>query len=67
VLRDPVERFISNFIFNKMTNATRLLMPNNLSFDNLEKEVHGVLTSDRGLQLASVLSMMITGRYPFDK
>jgi hypothetical protein len=67
VLRDPVERFISNYIFNKMTNANPLLMPNNLSFDNLEAEVHQVLSSDRGLQLASMLSMMITGRYPVDK
>jgi len=67
VLRDPVERFISNYIFNKMTNANPLLLPNNLSFENLEQELHEVLKSDRGLQLASVLSMMITGRYPIDK
>jgi hypothetical protein len=67
VLRNPVERFISNYIFNKMTNANPLLIPNNLSFENLEAEVDQVLTSERGLQLASMLSMMITGRYPTDK
>jgi|TARA_B110000908_G_C10204653_1_gene427081 hypothetical protein len=40
VLRDPVERFISKYIFNKMTNVTSFLIPNNLSFENLEAEVH---------------------------
>lgn len=67
VLRHPVDRFISNYIFNKMTNPNPLLIPNNLSFERLEEELYEVIASDRGLQFASVLTMMITGRYPVDK
>jgi hypothetical protein len=72
ILRDPVERFISNYIFNKLTNSTNIMLPNNIhtngsddhSTDNIISEAKNILTSQRGWQMANSPSMYITGRYP---
>ncbi|WP_448213056.1 sulfotransferase family 2 domain-containing protein [Colwellia sp. MEBiC06753] len=66
VLRDPVERFISNYIFNKLTNTHPFMLPNKFNTDDLINEANTILTSKRGWQLANTNTMFICGRYPKD-
>ncbi|WKD22044.1 sulfotransferase family protein [Pseudoalteromonas sp. KG3] len=66
VLRDPVSRFTSNYIFNKLTNKLPIMAPNNLSTDGLTAEVDEILAHRRGWQMANVMSMCITGRFAKD-
>lgn len=67
VLREPVSRFISNYIYNKLTNPLPLMAPNNISSDNLIGEVDKILEHRRGWQMANVMSMCITGRFAEDE
>lgn len=64
MLRDPVERFISNYIFNKLTNTNTFMLPNNLSTDNVIKEAHEIIGSRRGWHIANIPTMCITGSFP---
>lgn len=64
VLRNPVQRFISNYIYNKLTNKNLFMLPNVHNKDNLIDEAEQILTSERGWQLANTTSMFLTGRYP---
>lgn len=69
VLRNPVERFISNYIFNKQTNTMAIMPPNclnNLTTDELITEAKELLDSRRGWQMANTPSLFLTGRYPKD-
>ncbi len=66
VLREPVSRFISNYIYNKLTNSLPIMAPNNLNSDNLIAEVGHILAHRRGWQMANVMSMCITGRFAKD-
>jgi len=66
VLREPVSRFISNYIYNKLTNSLPIMAPNNLNIDNLIAEVGHILAHRRGWQMANVMSMCITGRFAKD-
>lgn len=66
VLREPVSRFISNYIYNKLTNSLPIMAPNNLNSDNLIAEVDRILAHRRGWQMANVMSMCITGRFAKD-
>lgn len=63
VLREPVSRFTSNYIFNKLTNTLPIMPPNNLTTDNLIREVDTILEHRRGWQMANVMSMCIAGRF----
>lgn len=63
VLREPVSRFVSNYIYNKLTNSLPIMAPNNVSCDNLIEEVDRILEHQRGWQMANVTSMCITGRF----
>ncbi|MCQ8879465.1 sulfotransferase family 2 domain-containing protein [Pseudoalteromonas shioyasakiensis] len=67
VLREPVSRFKSNYIFNKLTNTLPIMAPNNLNSDNLTDEVDKILAHRRGWQMANVTSMCITGRFAKDQ
>lgn len=67
ILRDPVERFISNYIFNKLTNTKAIMLPNSLTTDNVINEAKEILNSKRGWQMANSPTMYLTGRYPKDK
>ena len=67
VLRNPVERFISNYIFNKQTNTLAIMPPNsleNLTTDSLITEAKEILNSRRGWQMANTSTLFLTGRYP---
>lgn len=64
ILRNPVERFISNYIFNKLTNKQAIMLPNSLSTDNIINEAKEILNSKRGWQMANLPTMYLTGRYP---
>ncbi|WP_077536091.1 sulfotransferase family 2 domain-containing protein [Pseudoalteromonas aliena] len=66
VLREPVSRFVSNYIYNKLTNSLPIMAPNNLNSDNLIEEVDLILGHRRGWQMANVMSMCITGRFAKD-
>lgn len=66
VLREPVSRFVSNYIYNKLTNSLPIMAPNNLNSDNLIAEVDHILAHRRGWQMANVMSMCITGRFAKD-
>jgi len=66
MLRDPVKRFISNYIFNKLTNSNTYMLPNNLSTDSIIKEANEVINSRRGWHMANTPTMCITGRFPVD-
>lgn len=63
VLRDPVERLISNYIFNKLTNKQAIMSPNCLTTDNVINEAKTLLNSQRGWHMANTPSMFLTGRY----
>jgi len=63
VLREPVSRFVSNYIYNKLTNSLPMMAPNNLNTDNLIAEVDSILQHRRGWQMANVMSMCINGRF----
>ncbi|GAP74578.1 hypothetical protein W04_1094 [Pseudoalteromonas sp. SW0106-04] len=67
VLRDPVARFKSNYIFNKLTNRLPVMSPNALCSDNVLEEAWQILNHRRGWQMANVPTMCITGRYPRDR
>jgi len=64
VLRDPVERFISNYLYNKKTNNNNFMRPNKSLTDNLIYEAKEILNSRRGWQMANTTTMFLTGRYP---
>ena len=66
VLREPVSRFVSNYIYNKLTNSLPIMAPNNLNNDHLIAEVDRILDHRRGWQMANVMSMCITGRFAKD-
>lgn len=69
VLRNPIERFISNYIFNKQTNTMAIMPPNsleNLTTDSLIHEAKEILSSRRGWQMANTSTLFLTGRYPKD-
>jgi len=67
VLREPVSRFKSNYVYNKLTNSLPIMSPNNLSTDNLTQEVDAILSHRRGWQMANVTSMCVTGRFAADE
>lgn len=68
MLRDPVERFISNYIFNKLTNNMAIMPPNSISntdtADSLITEANQILNSRRGWHMANTPTMCITGKFP---
>lgn len=64
VLRDPVDRFISNYIFNKLTNAHPYMLPNTNKVKCLRAEAEQIIGSKRGWQMANTSTMFLTGRYP---
>jgi hypothetical protein len=69
VLRNPVERFISNYIFNKQSNTMAIMPPNNfenVTKDKLISEAKEILNNRRGWQMANTSTLFITGRYPKD-
>ncbi|WP_286265505.1 sulfotransferase family 2 domain-containing protein [Thalassotalea atypica] len=71
VLRDPVERFKSNYIYNKLTNQNPFMLPNALNTSRqseaeLIAEAEAIINSERGWQLANTQTMFLTGRYPKD-
>ncbi len=69
VLRDPIQRFISNYLFNKQTNTMAIMPPNsleNLTTDSLIAEAREILNSRRGWQMANTTTQFLTGRYPKD-
>ncbi|MCG7566508.1 hypothetical protein MHM95_09415 [Pseudoalteromonas sp. CnMc7-15] len=68
VLREPVARFKSNYIFNRLTNQLPVMHPvANNDTDNLISEARAILEHRRGWQLANTSTMCLTGRYPKDK
>ena len=67
VLRDPVERFISNYIYNKLTNENQFMLPNMNNTGSLIEEAEQVINSERGWQMANTQTMFLTGRYPKDE
>lgn len=64
VLRDPVARFKSNYIFNKLSNGLSIMQPNKLNNDDLITEANTILFGRRGWQMANTQTAFITGRYP---
>ncbi|MEO2280290.1 hypothetical protein [Pseudoalteromonas pernae] len=67
VLRDPIERFKSNYIFNKLTNRTGVMSPSALSETDVLQEAWDILNHRRGWQMANVPTMTIVGAFPSDK
>jgi len=66
VLRDPIERFISHYIFTKLTNELPVMLPNKFSTDNLVEEAKNIIGSRRGWHMMNTPTMCLTGRYPKD-
>jgi len=64
VLRDPVERWMSHYIFNKLNFADELVLPSAGYAGPAEEELETVLDSWRGLQLGHMMTTMLTGRCP---
>ncbi|NOU51801.1 sulfotransferase family 2 domain-containing protein [Pseudoalteromonas sp. JBTF-M23] len=66
VLREPIARLKSNYIFNKLTNNLVIMPPNKLNVDNLISEANDLLNSRRGWQMANTQTAFICGHYPKD-
>lgn len=70
LLRDPVDRLISNYIFNKLTNKFAIMPPSiaakPMSKEELWREADQILNSRRGWHMANTMTMFLTGRYPKD-
>lgn len=68
LLRDPVDRFISNYIFNKLTNTFAIMPPSTTSEpmtkEQLWQEADELINSRRGWHMANTMTMFLTGRYP---
>ncbi|TMO69977.1 sulfotransferase family 2 domain-containing protein [Pseudoalteromonas aurantia] len=67
VLREPESRFISNYLYNKMTNQSHIMPPSvhqNNSIDSAIHEAKEILTNRRGWHMANTLTLFITGHYP---
>ncbi|GAA6203342.1 sulfotransferase family 2 domain-containing protein [Thalassotalea sp. SU-HH00458] len=71
LLRDPVDRLISNYIFNKLTNTFAIMPPSiatkPMTKDELWLEADQILNSRRGWHMANTMTMFLTGRYPKDE
>jgi hypothetical protein len=66
VLRDPIKRFISHYIFTKLTNELSVMLPNKFCTDNLVQEAKEIIASRRGWHMMNTPTMCLTGRYPED-
>ncbi|KAF7775476.1 hypothetical protein PCIT_a1676 [Pseudoalteromonas citrea] len=66
MLREPSSRLRSNYIFNKLTNTSAIMPPNNLHTDNIIAEANELLFGIRGWQMANTQTAFICGRYPKD-
>lgn len=64
ILRDPVKRFISNYIFNKLTNTQTLMPPCKNTTDDIITEAKTIISSRRGWHIANIPTMCLTGRFP---
>ncbi|WMN61204.1 sulfotransferase family 2 domain-containing protein [Pseudoalteromonas xiamenensis] len=64
LLRDPVSRFKSNYIFNKLSNPLSIMKPNNLKTDDLIAEAREIIFGRRGWQMANTQTAYIVGQYP---
>jgi len=71
LLRDPIERFVSNYIFNKVSNEASFMLPAKgtcaLNRESLWQEADKIINSSRGWHLAHTMSLFMTGRYPADE
>jgi hypothetical protein len=71
LLRDPVERFISNYIFNRLTNDMTIMPPSmssrQMTKEELWQEADELINSRRGWHMANTMTMFLTGRYPKDE
>ncbi len=67
VLREPVERWKSHYLFDKLTNREPLLQPCRTSSLSPGDELRRVLDSPLGRHLASVPTMFLAGRFPGDR
>ncbi|WP_286233223.1 sulfotransferase family 2 domain-containing protein [Thalassotalea sediminis] len=71
LLRDPVDRLISNYIFNKLTNKFAIMPPSiatkPMTKEELWREADQLLNSRRGWHMANTMTMFLTGRYPKDE
>ncbi|MEW6983278.1 hypothetical protein AAD001_11570 [Colwelliaceae bacterium 6471] len=70
LLRHPVERFISNYIFNRLTNHMTIMPPSlsnaPMTKEQLWQEADELINSRRGWHMANTMTMFLTGRYPKD-
>lgn len=66
VLRDPVSRFVSHYIYTKLTNSLPIMLPNMFEVDNIIDEAQSLLDSQRGWHMANTPTMCLTGKYPED-
>ena len=64
LLRDPVDRWVSHYIFNKM-NMEDPMVPPSLDFAGTPmEELENVLSSLRGWQLGTMMTTFLAGRCP---
>lgn len=61
VLRDPVERWISNYRFDKVRNLKPERLPWRDNTGQLKDELMQVIRSDRGIELARIYTWMLGG------
>ncbi|WP_462164584.1 hypothetical protein [Pseudoalteromonas xiamenensis] len=64
LLRDPVARFKSNYIFNKLSNPLLIMKPNNQHTDDVIAEARDIIFGRRGWQMANTQTAYIVGQYP---
>lgn len=71
LLRDPVERFVSNYIFNRLTNKMAIMPPSTsqgaMTKEQLWQEADELINSRRGWHMANTMTLFLTGRYPKDE
>ncbi len=64
VMRNPIERFKSNYIFNKLTNQLAIMPPCINENTDLIKEANEIVFGKRGWQMANMQTAFLVGRYP---
>ncbi len=64
VLRDPVDRWISHYLFNKMTFEDPIVPPSRTSTLSPAEELEDILSSWRGWQLGHMYTVFFSGSCP---
>ena len=62
ILRDPVERWISHYVYNALTNLDPLVAPTRSPVNDILSDLNSILENKRGWQLGHLITTFFSGR-----